>query len=104
MERKRPQLEPIRAPTLFPMEKLEEADKPGNSPRVERPYFETGIYLGTSSFTAAGWEVSFYPQGMKSQAFLGNLGRQIWARAHRAYKISYELRRLVAQNEPQSSG
>jgi uncharacterized protein YecE (DUF72 family) len=29
-----------------------------------------GIHLGTSAFTAAGWEGSFYPEGMKSADFL----------------------------------
>ncbi len=31
---------------------------------------ETGIRLGTSAFTAAGWEGSFYPAGMKPAEFL----------------------------------
>jgi uncharacterized protein YecE (DUF72 family) len=52
------------------MEKLEEAGKPANSPKAERPYSEPGIYLGTSAFTAAGWEGSFYPQGMQPRDFL----------------------------------
>jgi uncharacterized protein YecE (DUF72 family) len=30
----------------------------------------TGIHLGTSAFTAAGWEGSFYPQGMKPADYL----------------------------------
>lgn len=29
-----------------------------------------GLHLGTSAFTAAGWEGSFYPAGMKPAAFL----------------------------------
>ncbi len=29
-----------------------------------------GIHLGTSAFTAAGWEGSFYPQGMKPADYL----------------------------------
>ena len=29
-----------------------------------------GIHLGTSAFTAAGWEGSFYPAGMKPADFL----------------------------------
>jgi len=29
------------------------------------------IYLGTSSFTASGWEGSFYPRGLKSSDYLG---------------------------------
>ncbi len=38
-------------------------------------YFERGatmssIHLGTSAFTAAGWEGSFYPEGMKPADFL----------------------------------
>jgi len=30
----------------------------------------TGIHLGTSAFTAAGWEGSFYPKGMKPADYL----------------------------------
>ena|SRR6266850_7269485 len=52
------------------MEKLEEADKPTNDLRVERPYVEPGIYLGTSSFTAAGWVGPFYPKGMRPSDYL----------------------------------
>jgi uncharacterized protein YecE (DUF72 family) len=37
---------------------------------VERPYAEPGIYLGTSSFTASGWEGNFYPAGLKAREFL----------------------------------
>jgi len=74
--RKRPKLEPIRNPTLFQMEKLEEAVKLANSLRVERPYSEPGLYLGTSSFTAAGWEGSFYPKGMQSRDFLSYYATQ----------------------------
>jgi uncharacterized protein YecE (DUF72 family) len=29
-----------------------------------------GIHLGTSAFTTAGWEGSFYPEGMKPTDFL----------------------------------
>ena len=76
MARKRPKLEPIRNPTLFQMEKLEEAVKLANSLRVERPYSEPGLYLGTSSFTAAGWEGSFYPKGMQSRDFLSYYATQ----------------------------
>lgn len=28
------------------------------------------LYIGTSAFTAAGWEGSFYPAGMKPADFL----------------------------------
>ena len=61
---KRPKVEPIRNPTLFEMGKLEEAEKPASSLKVERPYSLPGILLGTSAFTAAGWEGSFYPRGI----------------------------------------
>ena len=33
--------------------------------RVESP-----IYLGTSAFTAAGWDTAFYPAGMRSADYL----------------------------------
>jgi len=44
---KRPKVEPIRNPILFPMEKLEEAGKLANGLAIEQPYFEPGLYLGT---------------------------------------------------------
>jgi hypothetical protein len=58
---KRPKVEPIREPTLFEMEKLEQAGKLANSLNVERPFSLPSILLGTSAFTAAGWEGFFYP-------------------------------------------
>jgi hypothetical protein len=67
---KRPKAEPIPNPTLFEMDKLEDAGRLANSPQVERPYYEPGLLLGTSAFTAAGWEGSFYPDGMKQRDFL----------------------------------
>jgi len=67
---KRPKVEPICNPTLFEMEKLEEAQKPASSRAVERPCSLPGILLGTSSFTASGWEGSFYPKGMRSADYL----------------------------------
>ena len=30
----------------------------------------SNIHLGTSAFTAAGWEDSFYPKGMKAADYL----------------------------------
>jgi hypothetical protein len=45
-------------------------DGPQNSLPVDRPYYEPGLLLGTSAFTAAGWEGSFYPAGMKARDFL----------------------------------
>jgi uncharacterized protein YecE (DUF72 family) len=67
---KRQRVEPIRNPTLFEMDKLEDAGRLANSLHVERPCYEPGLLLGTSAFTAAGWEGSFYPAGMKSRDFL----------------------------------
>jgi uncharacterized protein YecE (DUF72 family) len=69
---------PLRNPTLFPMEKLEETEKPADQLKTARPYSlpGTGILLGTSAFTAAGWEGSFYPQGMHSRDFLSYYAQQ----------------------------
>jgi uncharacterized protein YecE (DUF72 family) len=67
--KKRP-VTPIKDPTLFEMGKLEEAGTLANSLKVERPYSEPGLYLGTSAFTASGWLGSFYPVGMKPASFL----------------------------------
>lgn len=52
------------------MGKLEEAGTLANSLKVERPYSEPGLYLGTRAFTAAGWPGSFYPPGMKPANYL----------------------------------
>jgi hypothetical protein len=73
---KHPKVEPIRNPTLFEMEKLEEAEKPASSYVVVRPYSLPGILLGTSAFTAAGWEGSFYPPGMQSRDGASTKNRQ----------------------------
>jgi uncharacterized protein YecE (DUF72 family) len=69
---KRPKVE-IRQPTLFQMEKLEEA---ATESKIERPYSLPGILLGTSAFTANGWQGSFYPPGMKSRDFLSYYATQ----------------------------
>jgi hypothetical protein len=68
-------VEPIRNPTLFEMEKLE-PEKLASSPAVERPYSLPGILLGTSAFTANGWQGSFYPPGMQSRDFLSYYATQ----------------------------
>jgi uncharacterized protein YecE (DUF72 family) len=73
---KRPKMEPIRQPTLFQVEKLEEAAEPAGEIKIERPYSLPGILLGTSAFTANGWEYSFYPSGMKSRDFLSYYATQ----------------------------
>jgi hypothetical protein len=63
----RPKVEPIRQPTLFQMEKLDRAVELAGEPKIERPYSLPGILLGTSAFTANGWQGSFYPAGMNSR-------------------------------------
>ncbi len=72
MAPKHPKVEPIRQPTLFQMEKLAEAAEL----KIERPYSLPGILLGTSAFTADGWQPSFYPPGMKSRDFLSYYATQ----------------------------
>ncbi|PYX86289.1 MAG: hypothetical protein DMG70_01015 [Acidobacteria bacterium] len=76
MNPKRPKVEPILNQTLFPMEKLEEAVKLPSELKVERPFSLPGILLGTSAFTAAGWEGSFHPRGMQSRDFLSYYATQ----------------------------
>jgi uncharacterized protein YecE (DUF72 family) len=73
---KRTEVEPIRQPTLFQMEKSEEAPGLVSEPRIDHPYSLPGILLGTSAFTANGWEGSFYPHGMKSRDFLSYYATQ----------------------------
>jgi len=68
--KKRPTVTPIQDPTLFEMGKLEEAGTLANSLKIERPYSEPGLFLGTSAFTANGWPGSFYPPGMRSTDYL----------------------------------
>ena len=75
MNPKRPKVESIRDPTLFPME-LEDAATHANAATVDRPYAVPGILLGTSAFTANGWEGSFYPRGMKSADYLSYYATQ----------------------------
>ncbi len=58
----------IRQQTLFGAE--EEVAKPTKEPKIERRYALKGLLLGTSSFTAKGWEHSFYPSGLNSRDFL----------------------------------
>jgi hypothetical protein len=50
---------------------MDKPEKAGHlAGEVERPYSEPGLYLGTSAFTAAGWQGSFYPPGMQPREFL----------------------------------
>lgn len=67
---KRRKGEPIRSPTLFEMDKLEEVVDLTAKLEGERPYCEPGLLLGTSSFTAPGWQGTFYPEGMKPSDYL----------------------------------
>jgi len=53
-------------PTLFDVGKPE----PAPATKIERPYAEDGLFLGTSAFTASGWSGSFYPVGMKPSDYL----------------------------------
>jgi uncharacterized protein YecE (DUF72 family) len=69
-------VEPIRQAALFEMEKLEEAAELAGELKIKRPYSLPGIYLGTSAFTANGWEGSFYPSGMKTRDFLSYYATQ----------------------------
>jgi len=58
------------------MEKLEEADPLSKTLAAHRPYSVPGILLGTSAFTAKGWEGSFYPRGMQSRDYLSYYATQ----------------------------
>jgi uncharacterized protein YecE (DUF72 family) len=59
--------DPMANPTLFEMGKVESAPA---LEKIERPYSEEGLFLGTSAFTANGWSGSFYPTGMKPNEYL----------------------------------
>jgi uncharacterized protein YecE (DUF72 family) len=62
---KRRKIEPTSNPPLFEIDKIDQAGSLVNSPNIEHRYSEPGLLLGTSAFTASGWEGSFYPVGMK---------------------------------------
>ena len=69
---KRNNVAPIQ-PSLF------ESEANGAAPKeINRPYEIPGkqIFLGTSSFTASGWEGSFYPLGMRQKDFLRHYASQ----------------------------
>ena len=70
MKPQRRRVEPIRQPTLFQIEKLENAAELTSQFKIERPYSLPGILLGTSAFIANGWQGSFYPAGMKPADYL----------------------------------
>jgi len=52
------------------MEKSGKAAELAGELKIDRPYSLPGILLGTSAFTAAGWEGSFSPRGMQPRDFL----------------------------------
>jgi uncharacterized protein YecE (DUF72 family) len=58
------------------MEKVEEAATPATTLPPDRPFSLPGILLGTSAFTANGWQGSFYPPGMNSRDFLSYYATQ----------------------------
>ncbi len=60
----------MRQPNLFETEKLDKAAELTSQLKIERPYSLPGILLGTSAFTANGWQGSFYPAGMKPADYL----------------------------------
>jgi len=64
---KRTKVEPINAPTLFELRAEPEHAERQKVENLEIP----GLLLGTSSFTARGWEGTFYPRGMNSRDYLG---------------------------------
>jgi uncharacterized protein YecE (DUF72 family) len=66
----KPKVQPIRDPVLFEMDKLDKAADLKSSLNVEREYSHPGLYIGTSAFTATGWQGSFYPPGMHSSEYL----------------------------------
>lgn len=75
---KRAKVEPIYQHTLFEMSKSDAAAVTAIPQLVVRPFDIQGtqILLGTSSFTASGWEGSFYPKGMKSTNYLSYYAKQ----------------------------
>src|SRR5437016_1301111 len=58
------------------MERFEETSTLASTVTRDRPFSLPGILLGTSAFTASGWEGSFYPRGMQSRDFLSYYATQ----------------------------
>jgi len=56
--------------TLFGIDGAQEPIAPPEPEEVARPFEIPGTLLGTSSFTAKGWQGTFYPEGMRSQESL----------------------------------
>ena len=85
-------VEPVRNPTLFEMDKSEQAGQLVNLLNAERPYSEPGLLLGTSAFTANGWAGAFYPPGMKPYDSLSYYGDPIQDRRNRQYVLRHTER------------
>jgi len=62
-----------RQPTLF---ELDEQNEVVAAHEIARPFSLPDILLGTSSFTATGWQGSFYPEHMRSRDFLSYYANQ----------------------------
>jgi len=73
---KRPKLHPSGHPTLFEINKLDDPVPPVIPRNPDRPYVQPGLLLGTSSFTADGWQLSFYPPGTPPRNFLSYYATQ----------------------------
>ena len=67
---KRSKTDPLRTPTLFEMENPVPRPDVIAKTALDRPYELPSLLLGTSAFTARGWEHTFYPNDMKSSDHL----------------------------------
>src|SRR6267154_3559606 len=78
MMSKRTRFESLNQPTLFQLGKPDEAIVVTPPKEITRPFDVPGaqILLGTSAFTANGWQGSFYPPSMKSRDFLSYYATQ----------------------------
>src|SRR6267154_3278569 len=78
MMSKRTRFESLNQPTLFQLGKPDEAIVVTPPKEITRPFDIPGtqILLGTSAFTANGWQGSFYPPGMQSRDFLSYYATQ----------------------------
>lgn len=72
--KKSPKMELPPAATLFDM-----SAAPDQAEQTEKRQEIAGILLGTSSFTAKGWEGVFYPRGLQSRDFLAYYAKKLRA-------------------------
>jgi len=61
------------------MDKLEQAGNLANSLALERPYSEPGLPLGTSSFTADGWQLPASLRDAIQDRWNRQHGQLVWA-------------------------